>query len=595
MAGKENEDPNNEEKIPAPPLEIIKEKQPFTIPVLKLIKEAQAQHGLRHGDYQRYRSYCSQKLHRLRKALHVMQGDKKSYKKKEVTVEMIKDERHLHIPLFQAERSWSYAMQLKQESNTEPRKKFHLISRLKKAVKHVTLLETLCQSDICDARTKLEAQAYAAWMRGNLAFELHDWPGASEELHKAQTIYEKLSNALNEDDRGPYKQKLDELAPSLRYCAYNIGDVSAQDDLLKMRGQGGELADTLDALIAQTREKEAASLLEVTWRGRTVPIRSEKLRLFLLSVGDLEKSLARAQAGSEGKVSVYESLLLDCRDCIQHVKDELNANPTLKNRAPEEGVSSLQYLLSHLTYLRVVLTVDRNLLLIEAISSALQQNESKKSGKPQDIIRLLEQILQLVGELNGIPGLETDQGFKANLDLVLQIFKGVRCYYMALAFQQAKHWAEASVLYNRVEFHASAVQKSQTKLDKDFQRYQVQKQALLDDLLEKSRTGKITAQARSLVGIDDSPALTSDITKLPLLDRLDVYYEDPSYLTNQPNVVKLPPDMIPIPCKPLFFDLALNHIKLPSLEHKLESKKAPAAGGGLTGLVKGLWGWGGKK
>ena len=34
-----------------------------------------------------------------------------------------------------AERAWGYAMQLKQESNTEPRKKFHLISRLYKAAK----------------------------------------------------------------------------------------------------------------------------------------------------------------------------------------------------------------------------------------------------------------------------------------------------------------------------------------------------------------------------------------------------------------------------------------------------------------------------
>lgn len=36
----------------------------YTIPLLKLIKEAQQQHGLRHGDYQRYRTYCSSRLHR---------------------------------------------------------------------------------------------------------------------------------------------------------------------------------------------------------------------------------------------------------------------------------------------------------------------------------------------------------------------------------------------------------------------------------------------------------------------------------------------------------------------------------------------------
>jgi signal recognition particle subunit SRP68 len=44
-----------------------------------------------------------------------------------------------------AERAWSNAMQLRQESNTEPRKKFHLVARLRKAATYALQLETLCQ------------------------------------------------------------------------------------------------------------------------------------------------------------------------------------------------------------------------------------------------------------------------------------------------------------------------------------------------------------------------------------------------------------------------------------------------------------------
>jgi signal recognition particle subunit SRP68 len=44
-----------------------------------------------------------------------------------------------------AERAWSFAMQLRQESNTEPRKKFHLIGRLRKATTYALQLEQLCQ------------------------------------------------------------------------------------------------------------------------------------------------------------------------------------------------------------------------------------------------------------------------------------------------------------------------------------------------------------------------------------------------------------------------------------------------------------------
>lgn len=69
--------------------------------------------------------------------------------------------RYLLLVLMDAERAWSYAMQLKQEANTEPRKRFHLLSRLRKAVKHAEELERLCESNRVDAKTKLEAQVSA--------------------------------------------------------------------------------------------------------------------------------------------------------------------------------------------------------------------------------------------------------------------------------------------------------------------------------------------------------------------------------------------------------------------------------------------------
>ena len=66
--------------------------------------------------------------------------------------------RFLHLPLFCAERAWYDAMQLKSEANTEPRKKFHMASRIKKAVSYAEELAELCKSPKCDAQTQLESQ-----------------------------------------------------------------------------------------------------------------------------------------------------------------------------------------------------------------------------------------------------------------------------------------------------------------------------------------------------------------------------------------------------------------------------------------------------
>ena len=67
--------------------------------------------------------------------------------------------RYLYLPLVCAERAWAMAMELKQEVNSDPRKRFHLLRRLKKATKHADQLLMLSETcERCDARTRLEAQ-----------------------------------------------------------------------------------------------------------------------------------------------------------------------------------------------------------------------------------------------------------------------------------------------------------------------------------------------------------------------------------------------------------------------------------------------------
>ena len=189
----------------------------LSLRLLPLIRSLQSKHGLRHGDYQRYRGYCGRRISRLRKVLDLNQGDRKKFVRKDVTVDLLKkasrpgggskakaaeEAKHLQLPLMSAERAWSYAMQLKFEMNSEPRKKFHMIKRLRKAKSHADQLADLVMAEASpvDAITKLEAQAYAAWMAGNLSFESGDWKSAKDNLTAARTIYEKLSAAFSTEE-----------------------------------------------------------------------------------------------------------------------------------------------------------------------------------------------------------------------------------------------------------------------------------------------------------------------------------------------------------------------------------------------------------
>ncbi|XP_073997012.1 signal recognition particle 68 [Rhodnius prolixus] len=569
----------------------VKQGPVFTVEILKIITDAQQQHGLRHSDYQRYRGYCTRRIRRLRKTLHLPQGDKRHFKRRDVTEIHLKDERYLYIPLMLSERAWGYAMQLRQESNTEPRKRFHLVSKLRKAVHYAEQLESLCQSELCDARSKLESQAYAAWIRGSFFFEVKAWKEAMDNLQQAQVVYEKLCSAVNESDQAVYKNKCEELVPSLRYCAYSIGDNTAISDLKSLHGTAqGELLDTLDRLMAEARQKEGGGgVSEVSWQGRTVGVKHPIVSTFLSTEQELDAALEGQT--SEANIDKLDRHVINCKDAIAALKDDINNDPSSKTKSPDGSVSALQYLLSYLTYIRLNRSNQRTLFMIK---KAYSEEEEGKKGKPQDLIRLYELILQNLNEMQQLVGLEQDKNFQDNIEASLTGYKAYRCYYIGEVLTGTKKFREALALYDRAGNYCCSVAER-----KDLEKTLKYGLKELSGLIEAAKSiclAQAVLQA-SEENKDDIQTTIVDkkyIAKVPLVDRLDIYYEDPKIASKQANIIKLPPDMKPIPCKPLFFDVALNHLTFPSLQQELESKTKQGQSS-LTGFVKGLWGWGGKK
>ena len=104
----------------------------------------------------------------------------------------------------------------------------------------------------------------------------------------------------------------------------------------------------------------------------------------------------------------------------------------------------------------------------------------------------------------------------------------------------------------------------------------------------------VTVRVRAVYGCNNCPSCACVRACFqPMSERLDVYYEDPSLAGKKANLVQFPPDFEPIPCKPLFFDVAGSMVALPDLSDKIETKKE-AQSRGLGGMMKG-WLWGSKK
>lgn len=465
---------------------------------------------------------------------------------------------------------------------------------MRKSCVYADQLQSLISTDFCDARSKLEAEAYNAWIHGSFHFEIGQWKEAAENLKKAQVVYENLQLALPEEEQALYKAKIDELTPSLRYCAYNIGESANMTDLLEMRGQG---LDNLGALVAQTKTEQTDAFQATEWRGRKVTVRPQKVRLFLLSIQDLDKSVEKAKE-NQAKIDIIENALLDCKDAISALKEEIKQDPKLRVPTTDGQISGVQFLVSYLSYIRLKMTLERNLCLVAQaklnIDDAVEKPaEGSKKVRPQDISRLYEIILQNVAELQQLNGLETDSAYQKEMETFAQAFKAFRCYYIAVTLVNLKRWKEAVSMYERSMKYASEAIKFNVKefnLERD-----------LKALIKTIEGSKFSAHAYSVLEADGQEETVlygkAQKSSKPLFERLDQYKEDPTLNSRNPNVYKLTPEMEAIPCKPLFFDLALNFIEFPSLEDKVESpgKKGGPPGAGISGFVKGFLGWGGEK
>ncbi|XP_018655038.1 putative signal recognition particle 68 kD protein [Schistosoma mansoni] len=623
---------------------------PSSIPVLSLVKSAQQQHGLRHGDYQRYHQYISRKLRRMRKSLHFQQGNRSKVVPKKLTPDIVTDPRFIILAIFEIERSWAYAMQLKAESSTEIRKRFQMCSRLRKAVARAELLCSMEDDlSLLDAQTKLELRAYKQWIRGILFFELQNWAVAKEHLESAQAIYDVLLQMVDEDSQAVYKSRIDDLLPQIRYCAHSIGDETAATDLQRMRNQAPDgltlLSELqLDQLLGQARSKQASQVSEVDWLGISIPVKSEKAKIAILTVEESKTELEKAET-LQAKLSIYESILKLCVEAITSVRDELRtaiaSEPSVtgdKNTAAvvasskfgqtlgSEKVSRLQLLYTYLQYLKLSKTIDRTLLHIETTISSLAEGSHKRNQlatsaypKPQELSRLYDTLVQNFQEIISLPCLVQDHiGLKDLLYAKMLSYRSYRCYYLALAYNCSKKYTECSALLTRAIQHA---EKAVTSLEHSISTWTKAEECIapgpspdalsksLQSLILQAESEDFTCKAASMLDKveENEPVSTTplagttgvDASRKVLIDRLDIYADEKSVEKSFNNFVypfvHLPPKFHPVPVKPIFFDLALNHINFPSLDDKIGLKaSAPSKSSGLTGLMRG-WLWRGSE
>jgi len=546
---------------------------PFSLKVLKIIKEFQNLHGLKHDDYQRYRQYCTRRLQRMYKGLKFTHGSKKFQNKKITQEFLVKDIRYLQIILVRAERAWAYAMDLKQFANTESRKQVHLKAKLKKAVQYAEELEAQCVLLKCDTSTQLEAKAYCLYMKGMLQFEQGTWQLALQSFTGSRQIYEKLSHVVEEEDTILYTQRHEEMGPKVQYCVYNLksGD--------KVVEQGGDtLLNELDDLIAEKAAKTTDTVAEISWERKTVVVKNDELKILLTQI-EGQCTEAKECESLDKKLSLYEDVLVKCRDAAQLFKEAEKA----KGAGSKVQQGEVEVMTDYLLYLRLCKTIDRFLVMAEQVVEKLRVEPEQrvgKSAKPEDLVRLYDIILQNYADMRDISSLEEGGVINKSIDFYTQFYRTKRCYYIAEFHLSVKKWENAIVLYDRCSDHSATTEEQISELAKGGAGIRKELEELNQMIYSQRCSAHASAFLQTQLVTEEMKSLTNK-DKL-LGDRLEEF----NITSDIPKLAQLPPDFQHIPCKPLFFDISLNHIDFPDLEERVEKES-----GGVTGFVK-SWLWG---
>ncbi|KAI9017029.1 hypothetical protein BC832DRAFT_611882 [Gaertneriomyces semiglobifer] len=608
--------------------------QEMVLPLLELISEARQMHGLRHEDYQRYRQFCTQKLRTLRRSVGLSQnttpakssGKSKAHSKflsKPISPENATTSRHLMILLFECERHWAYAMELKEFVRDEPRKTFHQVKRLVRAVKFGNTLKEVvaAQKDRLDVRSIYEVEGYAALLSAHHQSHCRQHVAALKSFARARAIFSHLASVGPKDQRLLSQNMLDEIDPAIRFSAYQQGNKNAQRLAVTELMQGHveqKLVEDLRTCLPIS-DTDDVSKLRIQIRDEDVVVPTPLQDL-------VHQSLRQPQAPPAGDTKadvlalcapITSAHTLTLRAIRKQVAAAAKGAVKMTAARSELVLKELRLLEFFVMSLRAETIIARDSLLIE---------KSDLSTPLEKVTSLFENILGQLASLKSHPAVIGDATYPHINDARVLYYRSSRARFLASTHMRDKSYqgnVNALGLLERASEHltqsramAAGVARMTGLNDEDTKRLNDLDERL-KELEMRIRQGVVIATAR--VAVKQAKAVdevSEQVSKLEISqDQSDETVETPLPLISTLHSFKLPMKdgkpyvvdwnrVLPVPAKPMFFDMAYNGIEYrteilearargESVDEAKKSVQERGAGGerkGLLGSVFGLWG-----
>jgi len=495
---------------PIAPSEIIEIKR-CHVDVIKLLKGKQRVYGVHDGQFLRYAQYCTNRTARLRSLLGIKGG-----KGCDLSPGVFQNAEHLQIVLFTADCAWARYRDLK-NSATSAKRRQHALSRLRKCQKWWKLAQE-CATTFSDESTQLEVDAFTTYARATLDLELGKWEESLREYSEVKAVLSELSATNDTILSNQCKEIIEDIAPLLVFCRYNLGQSDTGSIDIEIR----EKVRAIKSLGSSGPVNR--QLTELQWRGKVYPVAHEGLKTRLSSIVEMIQDIHKSDADANLRITLYDRIIAESHGSRQLVQ-------TLIQKSDSEDLRQIDL---YLKWNSFIATIERSSTIIDTYTSPSERAEF--AGRTH------ARIIEVKSQFENEPAIEALE----------KIWRSIKVINIA----QTKSGAEQVAMYERAKAYSSSALKiinAESIIDPP------ELKSMAENILKTAREQKINAIAKTY------PAPQKDIAEKAFLEDLTNY---------QPcsTLVQVPPEPKTVIPKPIIFDVAADFIQYPNIANKLQKK-----------------------
>jgi signal recognition particle subunit SRP68 len=516
-----------------------------------------------------YHSFASRKLSRLRKASGSSnRGDNKRSRAYVKHAGVVDSTDKLAIILFQAERAWATAMEIKADGGNKgddtsalghPRR-HAFVARLKKAVMHAAALAAVCAAPLavlpevdaetgeplpavnpnteplCDAKSATEALAYHASLSALLATEQSRWQQAAGSFSTCLKLLKSLAAQGSKTDADMYAKFVADYEPMFRYAKFKMQEsgetfVGDPDDV------------SMDGLSMEDGGSERNADGSYAFRGKNFVPESKdmnaKLAKICSNIDLLRKKTSESDEGTdeEGVERAYVAVLTSCDDALDVIERDKAAALALGGDS-----NDLDTYEGWVKYEKIKTVMHRGEMMVKGLDD----------DKPEDVVHVYDSLLHNSKELLTVGGGAEGDAFETAAKASTLRFRALRCHFIGLSFTDSGNYAKAISIFRRAQTiatEAATVFQSLDGANDADERMQEMADLELTITAAKSR-------AEALAYLDH----VSSGTSKSLLDRLDQFDSGRSEVDGKINVAHTGLQLKRVCPKPTFFDIAYNYV-----------------------------------